>query len=85
MLPCMLPPTVTNRALDELVAYRRIKERAQNICRQCMEESKRDKKRCVRCGYLYDEEHGRIIEEGEELNRAIKELEVSGAVKRKAK
>lgn len=74
MLPCMLPPTVGNRALDELVAYRRIKDRAHNTCSDCMAESRRKLKRCSKCGDLYDEEHGRIITDGEEAESAIEEL-----------
>jgi hypothetical protein len=61
----MLPPSVSNRALDELVAYRRIKDRASNICNECLEKRKRELKRCGSCGELYDEEHGRIASEEE--------------------
>ena len=85
MIPCMLPSTVTNAALDELVAYRRIKDRAHNVCKQCMDESRRERKRCVRCGSIYDEDHGRLVQGGDEMEQALKELEASGAVKRQAK
>lgn len=74
MLPCMLPPTVSNRALDELVAYRRIKERANNMCKECVTERRKRTKRCASCGYLYDDEHGRIPDEAEsaeELSRIV--------------
>ena len=70
MLPCMLPPTVSNRALDELVAYRRIKDRANNMCKECVGEQKTKTKRCASCGYLYDDENGRIPE-GEEAGEII--------------
>lgn len=73
MLPCMLPPTVSNRILDELVAYRRIKDRAGNICEDCMKKRKTEMKRCGSCGSLYDEENGRIAS-GEEAAAEMERL-----------
>ena len=73
-MPCMLPSTVTNRALDELVAYRRIKNRGSNVCRQCVEESKLKVKRCVGCNFLYDDEHGRLEDDEEEMANTIAQL-----------
>lgn len=74
MLPCMLPEGVGERALDELVAYRRIKDRAHNVCSDCMSEGKRKLKRCSKCGDLYDEEHGRLITDEEEVGSRLEEL-----------
>lgn len=70
-MPCMLPSTVGERALDELVAYRRIKDRASNVCSDCLGESRRKTKRCAKCGDLYDEEHGRIITDRDEVSSAL--------------
>lgn len=74
MLPCMLPPYVGNRALDELVAYRRIKDRAHNVCKDCMAEDRRKTKRCSKCGSLFTEEHGRLITDEGETKAALDEL-----------
>lgn len=75
MLPCMLPPNVGNRALDELVAYRRLKDRANNVCSDCMKESRRKVKRCAKCGDLYDEENGRIVTDDEEVQSTLEQLQ----------
>ncbi len=81
MLPCMLPDCVTTQALDELVAYRRIKDRSSNICDVCAKEMRKRTKRCAHCGNLYSEEGGRISSDERDVRASLKELIASGAVR----
>ena len=79
MLPCMLPPSVTNAALDELVAYHRIKASLYNVCPTCVEQRKKEKKRCYICGRLYDDEGWEEPLEGEQ-DATVERLAAMGAV-----
>lgn len=51
--------------VKELLAYHRIQRRSQDVCPECIKESRDREKKCFVCSRKYTEEHGVIHERGD--------------------